>query len=468
MTAPASRRTICWFRGDLRIDDHPALTAAIERGDGGCVALFVATPALWDRFHWGAPRRHMVLGGVRALQRRLADLGVPLAVVESGPDDRISEAVLDVAKAIGADEVHSHREFGVWENRRDEAVADALAAAGRSLIRHEGETILRVREIRSGSGTPYTVFTPFKKKWLARLADDGPPSLATSGAAATSIGETAAVPHAVDIDTLIADLPASPAAMDFEPGESEPRRRVDAFLDGPIHRYHDDRDPPALDGTSTISPWLACGSISPRRLLHDLFARFGDSPASWPEGPATWLSELIWREFYRHVMDGIPRLSMDRPLHGWTDGVAWRDDDPGFTAWCEGRTGVAIVDAGMKQLAATGWMHNRVRMIVATFLAKNLLIDWRRGERFFMESLADADFPSNNGGWQWAASTGTDAAPYFRIFNADTQRERFDPKREYVRRWAPEHLDGTAPRPIVDLKTSRTRAIEAFKIAKNG
>ena len=166
-------------------------------------------------------------------------------------------------------------------------------------------------------------------------------------------------------------------------------------------------------------------------------------------------------------MDGIPRLSMNRPLHGWTDRVAWRNDEAGFQAWCEGQTGIGIVDAGMRQLAHTGWMHNRVRMIVAMFLAKNLLIDWRRGERFFMNKLVDGDFPSNNGGWQWAASTGTDAAPYFRIFNPDRQAERFDAEDEYIRRWVPEFGTPAAPPPMVDLKHTRVRAIEAFKTAKN-
>jgi deoxyribodipyrimidine photo-lyase len=457
------RRTIVWLRGDLRIDDNPALAAATRRGDGGCVAVFVATPGLWDRMHWGPARRAMVIGGVAAMRTSLSALGVPLVTLEVTKDSEIASALAEVARSLNADEVHTNREFGVWEDERDERVASGLAVAGCTFVRHEDQTILPVREIRSGSGTPYTVFTPFKKRWLATLAEVGIPELAQATKVAAKVDLPRDLPHAVSLD----DLVARQSAGHFTPGEAEPRRRVDAFLAGPIERYHDDRDPPALDGTSTISPWLACGSISPRRLLHDLVERFGDDPGAWREGPATWLSELIWREFYRHAMDGIRRLSMDRPLHGWTDRVTWREADDDFTAWCEGRTGIAIVDAGMKQLAATGWMHNRVRMIVATFLSKHLLIDWRRGERFFMESLADADFPSNNGGWQWAASTGTDAAPYFRVFNPDTQRERFDARNEYVRRWAPEHLDGTAPKPLVDLKKARVRAIEAFKAAKN-
>ena len=349
------------------------------------------------------------------------------------------------------------------EERRDESVRDEFLAADIDFIRHEDQTILPIREIRSGGGTPYTVFTPFKNKWLALLQESGIPELATVGAAVRnpSLPADATLPGESD-----PSLESRPESM-FEPGEDEPLRRLERFLDGPILRYHENRDAPALDGTSTLSPWLACGSISPRRILHRLVDAHGPTIERWPEGPSVWLSELIWREFYRHVMDGIPRLSMDQPLHAWTNRVAWRNDDDGFKAWSRGETGIGIVDAGMRQLDRTGWMHNRVRMIVATFLAKHLLIDWRHGERFFMNRLVDGDFPSNNGGWQWAASTGTDAAPYFRIFNPDRQAERFDKEHEYIRTWVPEFGTAAASPPIVDLKQARARAIETFKTAKN-
>lgn len=457
-----SCKTIAWFREDLRIDDQPMLEAAMSRGRGGCLPLFIVTPGTWSRHHLGNPRLAMIAGGVMALRDGLRHRGIDLRIVEVADESKLTETVASIAKQVGADEIHIGREFGVDEERRDEAVGHRLARDGRTLVRHENQVILPVREIRSGSGTPYTVFTPFKRTWLKLLDASGGPRISTvpsSGRAITS--------EALENEVRPEDFATRHPSAGFTPGESEPMRRLERFLEGPIHRYHDDRDPPALEGTSTLSPWLACGSLSPNRALAGLFDRFGPTPSSWAEGPATWLSELVWREFYRHAMDGIPRLSMDRPLHGWTDQVAWREDDAGFIAWCEGRTGIALVDAGMRQLRETGWMHNRVRMIVATFLTKHLLIDWRRGERFFLESLADADFPSNNGGWQWAASTGTDAAPYFRVFNPDTQRKRFDPAHEYVRRWAPDHLDGTAPAPLVDLKAARVRAIESFKIARH-
>ena len=461
MTSPP--RTILWLRGDLRLDDNPALAAAVRRGKGGCTAIFIMTPEQWKQHHWGEHRCGMMVGALNALRLRLESRGVDLRVIQGSDDASLPVILSDVARTLEVSEIHANREFGVNEDRRDEHVRSAIEGDDIDFIRHEDQTILPVREIRSGGGTPYTVFTPFKKKWLALLEEVGIPEIATTGEATRN-------PHLASGKLLPREVePSSELTPDsiFAPGEDEPLRRLETFLDGPILRYHEDRDPPALDGTSSLSPWLACGSISPRRILRRLVDAHGSIIDRWPQGPSTWLSELIWREFYRHVMDGIPRLSMNRPLHGWTDRVAWRNDEAGFQAWCEGQTGIGIVDAGMRQLAHTGWMHNRVRMIVAMFLTKNLLIDWRRGERFFMNQLVDGDFPSNNGGWQWAASTGTDAAPYFRIFNPDRQAERFDAEDEYIRRWVPEFGTPAAPPPMVDLKHTRVRAIEAFKTAKN-
>ena len=457
----STRRTLAWFRDDLRIDDHRALHAAIDRGDDGFTAVFFATRGQWSRQHWGNNRIAMVEGAVRELREALAARGGDLHVFEVD-DTELPSVLCRLVDSWSIDEVHANREFGRYEDDRDHAVRTALESSTGRLVLHEDETILPVREIRSGAGTPYTVFTPFKKNWLKRLAatDVEPRSCPTvqKGLPAPPDLGTAVDPASWRNEAVSTPL--------FPAGEEEPRRRLAAFMSSGLENYEAKRDLPAVDGTSTLSPWLACGSISPRRILRELRDRLGEDPASWSTGPSVWLSELVWREFYRHVMDGIPRLSMDRPLHGWTDGVAWRDAPADLAAWTEGRTGIALVDAGMRQLAATGWMHNRVRMVVATFLTKHLLIDWREGERFFMSSLVDGDFCSNNGGWQWAASTGTDAAPYFRVFNPDTQRVRFDAASAYVERWAPEHLSATPPSPMVDLKAARVQAIDAFKAAK--
>ena len=461
MPSPSTqRRTLAWFRDDLRTDDHRALHAAIDRGTAGFTAIFVATREQWRRQHWGPNRIAMVEGAVRDLQRRIEACGGHLHVFEADAD--LPSLMRTLIEHWSIDEIHANREFGIYEDERDRSVESAIRSTNATLVLHEDQTILPVREIRSGSGTPYTVFTPFKKNWLKRLAESNVDPLPCPKIR-VPLSPPPALEHAVDPENWPSD--AGVTAL-FPPGEETAQSRLAAFLDEGLTDYDQNRDLPAIDGTSTLSPWLACGSISPRRILRDLRDRLGDDPSSWGTGPSVWLSELVWREFYRHVMDGIPRLSMDRPLHGWTDHVAWRDAPDDFEAWTTGRTGVALVDAGMRQLAETGWMHNRVRMVVATFLTKHLLIDWRLGERFFMESLVDADFCSNNGGWQWAASTGTDAAPYFRVFNPDTQRDRFDGDSVYVGRWAPEHRSALPPSPIVDLKAARVRAIEAFKTAK--
>jgi deoxyribodipyrimidine photo-lyase len=274
-------------------------------------------------------------------------------------------------------------------------------------------------------------------------------------------------------------------------GEAWARRQLRAFVKDAIGAYKTDRDYPGRAGTSAASVPLAVGALSTRQCLHAALeagglAAGGLNPKAFdrmPEGPRHWLSEVVWREFFTHVLVGWPRVCMNRAFQVHTDRLAWPTDRGAFEAWREGRTGIPIVDAGMRQLAATGWMHNRVRMVTAMFLTKNLFIDWRWGERHFMRSLVDGYFASNNGGWQWSASTGTDAAPYFRIFNPVSQSEKFDPEGAYIRRWVPE-LGGVAgeavhaphdrlpplararlayPEPIVDLSASRDAAIRAFQ-----
>ena len=253
-------------------------------------------------------------------------------------------------------------------------------------------------------------------------------------------------------------------------------------MNGHIDAYGNARDFPALNGTSALSPYLACGAISPRQCLAAATAADGQRLQAGRAGPTAWITELIWREFYRHVLVGFPRVCRNRAFKVQTDRIRWRRDEDDFGSWCAGRTGVPIVDAAMRQLLETGWMHNRLRMVVAMYLTKDLFIDWRQGERFFMTHLVDGDFASNNGGWQWAASTGTDAAPYFRIFNPISQSRRFDPDGTFIHRYCPELADlgGRAihdpaalpppargaidyPDPIVDHTRARARVMAAFR-----
>ena len=264
-------------------------------------------------------------------------------------------------------------------------------------------------------------------------------------------------------------------------GERQASQRLACFIDDPIEHYQHERDLPAEAGTSQLSAYLAAGVISPRQCLHAALSRNYGEFDSGNSGVMSWINELLWREFYKHVLVGYPRVSQHRAFRPETEALAWRNAPEDLAAWQQGRTGFPIIDAAMRQLLATGWMHNRLRMIVAMFLTKNLLIDWREGERFFMRHLIDGDLAANNGGWQWSASTGTDAAPYFRIFNPLSQSEKFDRDGRFIRRWLPElaslndkdiHNPAARgelfaltnyPQPMVDLASSRTRALNAFK-----
>jgi deoxyribodipyrimidine photo-lyase len=277
------------------------------------------------------------------------------------------------------------------------------------------------------------------------------------------------------------DKPARTLSEHWPAGEDEAQARLARFLDETVKDYGYLRDLPAKPGTSQLSAYLAAGVISPRQCLHAALASNRGEFDSGSSGVQTWINELLWREFYKHILTGYPQVSRHRAFRAQTEALPWRDAPDDFQAWQEGRTGFPIIDAAMRQLLHTGWMHNRLRMIVAMFLSKNLLIDWRLGERHFMRHLIDGDLAANNGGWQWSASTGTDAVPYFRIFNPVSQSQRFDPEGRFIRHWLPElrgldeksihqpvksadlFANNSYHSPIVDLSSSRQRALEAFK-----
>ena len=262
-------------------------------------------------------------------------------------------------------------------------------------------------------------------------------------------------------------------------GEAAALKRLQAFLDNKVMEYSESRNIPILDGTSRISAYLALGIISPRRCILEALKLNKFEFAAGNNGICKWIDEIVWREFYRNIMHSFPRVSKNRPFNLLTEGISWRHNDDEFEAWKTGNTGLPLIDAAMRQLLNEGWMHNRLRMVVAMFFSKNLLHDWRLGEQYFMQNLIDGDFASNNGGWQWSASTGTDAAPYFRIFNPVTQSQNFDPEGLFIKSFVPEleHLTAKEihlpsfdiftkadyPKPIVDLKLSRQRAIDIFK-----
>ena len=443
--------SVVWFRHDLRVIDQPALQLAMEYGDQ-VHAIALIAPEIWSSHGWGEARVTWYRQTLGSLKPDLEQLGISLVIEHLSAEEDPALLVASYAVSIGATQVLFGLEAGLDERRRDARLSRLLEERGISAIPVVTETVIHPAELRTRVGTPFRVFTPFRKSWDSQFQSTciGCADLSFDSNQAQDAEKRNRPIHCLD---------------DWKPGTGSALTRLKMFLDGPVHSYHVDRDRPDLTGTSTLSPWLAVGAISPITCLRPLVIAYGQDSSCWPKGPRAWQQELIWREFYRHLMMNFDRLSMRRPLHAWTDRVPWQGVGKNYQAWCEGMTGIDIVDAGMKQLQQTGWMHNRLRMICAMFLTKNLLVDWRLGEAFFARHLIDYDFASNNGGWQWSSSTGADASPYFRVFNPDLQANRFDPERIYCNQWLGEE---SRPARIVELKMSRAKAIAAFKAAKQG
>ncbi len=465
---------IWWIRRDLRLHDNEALAAALERADS-VIPLFILDPALIAGENAGEKRLAFLYGGLRALDEALRARGSRLILREGEPVGAL-EAIFT---ATGAEAVFAEADFTPYARARD-----ARAAAVVPLTLMGGLTVHPPDLVRKPDGDPYVVFTPFSKAWKA-LPPPGGGDLLPAPERLSTPGEIASLP-----------LPEKPVLADsipFAPGESEALRRLEAFTSGPIARYAEERDLPAVEGTSRLSPYLRFGMISARRAVAAAFEAMARAAnRDERKGAETWLNELIWREFYISILHHFPRV-LGGSFRQEMDAIPWRNDPAEFAAWCEGRTGYPIIDAGMRQLAAEGWMHNRVRMLVASFLVKDLLIDWRWGERYFMQQLVDGDPAANNGGWQWTAGTGTDAAPYFRVFNPALQAKKFDPEGAYIRRWLPElrdvpeayiHEPATmppeaqgasgcrigidTPAPMVDHHEARERVLIAYQWAKGG
>lgn len=463
-------RALMWFRNDLRVDDNTALADACERADE-VVGVFLVSEGQWREHGWGDRKIAFVLRHVASLSERLATLNIALRVEACDRFDDAPEVIASIAADQDCDEVWANREYEVNERRRDDAVGERLADSGVDFRLRHDQTMLAPASVKTNEDGYYTVFTPYRRRWVDVFKSEGADARSVPKARGSMISTS---------DVSLIDVEDAFDESLWPLGEQAAKKRLSAFVRSRAGAYKDDRDVPGDDGTSRLSPYLAAGVISARRCLEAAIEANDGRVDDFKTGAGTWISELIWRDFYKHVLVGYPRVSKDRAFKRDTEKIEWRDDQAALEAWKEGRTGVPIVDAGMRQLAAEGWMHNRVRMITAMFLTKQLLIDWREGERHFARHLIDLDFASNNGGWQWAASTGTDAAPYFRIFNPYSQSKRYDGDGVYIKRHVPElkdvsaaalHdedalLDGVAsgyPTPIVEHGAGRERALAAFK-----
>jgi len=435
MSQPIS---VVWLRRDLRLHDNAALYHALKSGRP-VLPLFIFDREILDKLEDRNDRRvEFIHQHIQRIQDELAKMGSGMVVRYGKPVD-IWNQLLQEYQVEG---VFTNRDYEVYGKERDAQIAGLLGEHGIGFESFKDQTIFDHDEVLTGSKTAYTVFTPYSRRWRDTLNDLYLKAYPTE----EYFSEFLKQPTPPPVPTL--------AEMGFKPvGEPFPRQTV---ADNLIKHYQETRDFPAKPGTSELSVHLRFGTISIRDL-----ARQAEHI-----GP-TFLSELCWRDFYFQVLHHFPHVEKNSFRREY-DNIKWRNNEDEFEKWCTGQTGFPLVDAGMRQLNTIGWMHNRVRMVTASFLCKHLLIDWRWGEAYFAKKLRDYDLSANNGGWQWAAGSGTDAAPYFRVFNPTAQAEKFDSKGEYIRQWIPEFDTLNYAKPMVDHAMARQRALDVYKKGLKG
>jgi deoxyribodipyrimidine photo-lyase len=461
---------LLWYRRDLRVHDLPALRAALDDHDT-VAPVFCFDDGLLRGRHASGNRTRFMLQCLTELEQALRDRGGALYVRHGRPERELRE----LAAELGAREVHYSRDVSPFSRRRLESVRDALAQDGIELIGHPGLFVIDALDpVRTGAGKPYTVFTPFFKNWSGQPRREviGAPRQIPAPSAGTAKGR---------LPTL-ADLGLVAEASDAAPGgESEGRTALSRWINGAIAEYADERNALGADKVSRLSPYLHFGCLSPREI---------EARLPGGQGAAAWRRQLCWRDFYAHVLGHFPANAKTEFQERYRGTIRWSHAEKRFEAWCDGRTGYPVVDAAMRQLRREGWMHNRARLVVGSFLTKDLGIDWRWGERWFMRHLIDGDEASNNGNWQWIASVGVDPAPAFqRMFNPSLQQQKFDPDGRYVRRYVPELADvpdehlaepwrmpaevqervgcrigRDYPEPMVDHRQAREEALARYRV----
>jgi len=467
---------LVWFRSDLRCHDNPALWHACQQPDD-VIAVAYITEYQWQQHGFGPRKIQLLKNRIRQLHDELQALNIPLLILTANTFASCNRSLQRLCVQLDVRAVSFNIEYEVNERQRDREFVHWCRDNHIDVNRFHDQCLLAPGKVLTRQQQPFRVFTPFKRAWLL-LAQTQLQAPLPSPAPRNEKSEQA-LAHLADLQTgsplpeIIPD-PLWPVAEDAAHG------KLERFIAQQLTGYRDQRDLPALDATSRLSFELSLGILSPRQCLYAAASHNHGRLSDGSAGADSWINELIWREFYRHLLVAFPQLCKHKAFKAETETIRWRQDDTAFQAWCEGRTGYPIVDAAMLQLRQEGWMHNRLRMVTAMFLTKHLLIDWRRGEAFFNQWLVDADLASNNGGWQWSASTGADAAPYFRIFNPLSQSEKFDAGGEFIARMLPEFAAIPArdrhnpdpqqragchyPPPVVEHKAARLRALAAFKI----
>ena len=468
-------KSLFWFRGDLRLDDNPGLRACFENSKE-IHAIYIFSKKQLNLHNESNVKIDFLIKNLISLELGLKNLNIPLTIINSDGFEDDPLVISEAANERKLKKVFWNKQFGDDETQRDIKTTDLLNNLDIDSESFHDQVVYAPGTLRTGQDSPYSVFTPFKRKWIDNFDM-----------------------NFLDIDYKyekknLTNIESNLNNFDFEKthqadmnlwkeGEEEAIKRVKNFLKDKAINYSKDRNDPIIDGTSRISPYLALGIISPKRCILEALKANNFEFTSGHIGITKWIDEIVWREFYRNIMFSFPKVSKGMPFQDYSNSIQWRFNKDEFEAWKSGHTGFPIIDAAMRQLLHQGWMHNRLRMVVAMFFTKNMLHDWRLGEAYFMQNLIDADFSSNNGGWQWSSSTGTDAAPYFRIFNPITQSTNFDKEGLFIKKYVPElkELDKSVihnpstehrkyckyPNPILDLKESRLRAIEAFKQAKS-
>jgi deoxyribodipyrimidine photo-lyase len=454
---------VLWFRNDLRIDDNPALEHARTRGCSN--AYFLTTEKQWQQHGIADIKIDFIQRHLALLSYQLQKFDIQLHIVEVGDFSGQIKFITDLVKQHKIEEVVCNSELELNEVKRDEKLSHHLDEMQCRLTRYEADTILPKGAILNKQGSMFQVFTPFKKAWLEVVNISGSNSFLLPDLNNDSTFEEKS--KSISSKWPLANVYLTQVLPDF--------------LHNKVTEYKSYRDMPAIKATSGLSPYLAIGAISAKRVMSELLSRYPQLPLQTDTQAFSWLNELVWREFYRNVLFHNPNLIKGGSYNSKYDALNWPDRQKEFEAWANGKTGYPIVDAAMQQLIQTGWMHNRLRMITASFLTKNLLVDWRKGEAFFMSHLIDGDFAANNGGWQWSAGTGCDAQPYFRVFNPVTQSKKFDPDGSFIKKFLPElanvptkyihepfeYLNATGqankyPAPMVDLKSTRLQAIDFY------